>query len=154
MTLKSEVDQLFFAAVESGNIRYQAWPAGNVAVAVAADVELFAAAGAPAVPYWFCGFQYSVATGLVVAEHVMLATLGYGGVDGANPPAVVLLTDWPLVFTAVAAALGPVNIQPVLLPYPVLVPAGSRMAINVAASIGAGVALSSCKALVAIAVGA
>lgn len=57
MTLKSEVDQLFFSEVESGNINYLSAPAGVVTPASGAPgayVQLLADAAAPI--WWFCAF--------------------------------------------------------------------------------------------------
>ena len=155
MGLKSEVDSAFLALVQSGNIRYQALPVAGVAIADdAAWDQLFAAAGAPAVPYWLCGFQFSIATGLVVAENTMLFDVGWGGIDGAAVAAAnVILTNWPVAFSAVALALGPFEIAPKMLPYPVRIPGGSRMAARIAASPIGGQAVTDFRVILATVVG-
>lgn len=157
-SLKNEVDEVFQAAVESGAIRYQAYPAADVAVVVGAPgawSQLWANAAGPVVDYWVCGFQFSVATGLVVVEEEMLIDFGWGGADGAAVAAAnVLVTNWPISFTAVAAALGPVFLPVVTLPYPIKVPANERMAVRQADNpIGAGVAFTAFRIITAIAVG-
>ena len=159
MTLKSEVDQLFAALVESGNIRYQALPAAEVACAVGAWAQLYAAAASPAVPHWIVGFQVSYATGIVV-EQSWRVSLGYGGADGAAIAAgTVVVTNYPIVCIGAAAAAmagSPLNIH---LPYPVRVPVdivdpGSRMAYScVDNPVGGAVGLTSCRVILATAVG-
>jgi hypothetical protein len=153
-SLKNEVDQVFLAAVESGNIRYQGLPVAVVPIADdAAWDQLFAAAGAPAVPYWLCGFSYGIATGLA-ADVSLLVDLGWGGADGAAiAPANVVLTNYPVVITAGAAAVGPAVLPPEMLPYPVLIPGGSRMAARIAASPTGTVAFTEFRVILATAVG-
>ena len=76
MSLKTEVDQVFLAAVASGNIRYQTLPLAAIPIADdAAWDELYDAAGSPAVDHWLCGFEFSIATGIVLAETVMFIDL-------------------------------------------------------------------------------
>ena len=160
MGLKSEVDQVFLAAIMSGNIRYQALPAAAVPIANdAAWDELYIGAASPAVPHWLCGFEFSIATNTVLAEVVMFIDLGYGGADGAAIAAAnVLLTNWPIGLTAVAIALGPHMHQNQLLPFPIRIPVGlgdpgSRMAARIASSDPAGVALTAFRVILATAVG-
>ena len=158
MALKSEVDELFMAAVQSGNIRYEALPAADVPCVVAAWAQLFAAAASPAVPFWLVGFQIGFATGLAV-EQSWLIDLGYGGLDGAAVAAgTVLLTDWPIHISCNAAGLlGTVTNQ--ILPYPIRIPVdqvdpGSRMAYSVTANpVGGAVNATSCRVLLATAIG-
>lgn len=159
MTLKNEVDQLFMAAVESGNIRYIALPAGEIACAVGAWAQLFDAAASPAVPWWIVGFQVSYATGITV-EQSWRIDLGYGGADGAAIAAdTVVVTDYPIVTIGAAAASmagSPLNIH---LPYPVRVPVdqvdpGNRMAYSVVDNpVGGAVGMTSCRVIIATAVG-
>lgn len=157
MGLKSEVDQVFLANVESGNIRYETYPAAQVAVvdgAPGAWSQLWANAAGPVVPYWVMGFTFGVATGLIVAEQSILISFGWGGADGAAVAATnVIVNGWHLSFTAVAAALGPVFIPAVILPCPVKVPANERMAVQILDHPVAGVALTSFRIITAIAVG-
>ena len=160
MTLKNEVDQLWLAAVQSGNIRYVAFPAAAAPVpcAVGAWAELYVAALSPAVPHWLVGFQIGFATGLVV-EQSWRIDLGYGGADGAAVAAeTVLITDWPIHISAAAAGVvGTVSNQ--ILPYPILIPVdqvdpGSRMAYSVVDNpVGGAVGATSCRALLAYAIG-
>lgn len=154
MSLKSEVDQLFLAAIQSGNIRIQALPTGLVPIADdAAWDELFAAAGAPAVPYWLLGFSYGIATGLV-ADVSVLVDLGWGGADGAAvAPANVLLTNYPVVLTAGAAAVGPSALPSEMLPIPIRIPASSRMAARIASSPTGSVAFTEFRVILATAIG-
>ena len=159
MSLKSEVDQIRFAEVESGNIRYQALPAAEVPCAVGAWAQLFAAAASPAVPWWICGFQWSVATGLVV-EQGWRVSLGYGGADGAAIAAgTVVITNWPIVVCGAAAAAMGISSSVQLLPKPVLVPVdivdpGSRVAYSVVDNpVGGAVGMTSCRVIIATAIG-
>ena len=140
--------------VSSGNIRYQGLPAAVVPIADdAAWDQLFAAAGAPGVPYWLCGFSYGIATGLV-ADVSLLIDLGWGGVDGvAIAAANVILTNYPVVITAGAAAVGPSSLPSEMLPYPVRIPANSRMAARIAASPTGTVAFTEFRVILATAVG-
>lgn len=160
MGLKSEVDANFLALVESGNIRYVAFPAAAapVACAVGAWAQIYVAANSPAVPHWLVGFQIGFATGLVV-EQSWRIDLGYGGADGAAIAAnVVLVTDWPIHISAAAAGVvGTVSNQ--ILPYPIKIPVdqvdpGSRMAYSVVDNpVGGAVGATSCRVLLAIAIG-
>ena len=158
MSLKSEVDQLWAALIESGNIRYQALPAAEVPCAVGAWAQLFAAAASPAVPWWIVGFQVSYATAIVV-EQGWRVSLGYGGADGAAIAAgTVVVTNYPIVtIGAAAASMGgsPLNIH---LPFPVQVPVdivdpGSRMAYSVVDNpVGGAVGMTSCRVIIATAI--
>lgn len=145
----------FLALVESGRIRYQTLPVNGVAIADdGAWDQLFAAAGAPAVDYWLCGFAHNVATGLLLAEDQLLIDVGWGGLDGAAVAAAnVIVTNWPINFTAVALALGPTSVPNQLLPYPVKIPAASRMAARIATSPVGGVAVTGFCAILATAIG-
>jgi len=156
--LKNEVDEIFQAAIESGAVRYQVYPAALVAVVVGAPgawSQLWANAAGPVVDYWVCGFTFETATGLIVIDETMLIDFGWGGADGAAvAPDNVLVTNWPVAFTAVAAALGPVYLPATILPYPIKVPANERMAVRQADNpTGAGVAFTSFRIIVATAVG-
>jgi len=157
MGLKTEVAQVFNAGVESGNIRYTTYPAAEVAVvdgAPGAWSQLWANAAGPVVPYWVMGFTFNVATGLVVAEHSILVSFGWGGADGPAVAATnVLVNGWHIAFTAVAAALGPVFLPAVMLPRPIRVPANERMAVQILDHPVAGVAFTSFRIITAIAVG-
>lgn len=154
MGLKSEVDQNFLAAIESGNIRYQALPVALVPIADdAAWDQLFAAAGAPAVDYWLCGFSYGYATG-IAADTCLLVDLGWGGADGvAVAAANVILTNWPVVLSAGVAAVGPAGCPSEMLPYPVRIPGGSRMAARIASSPSGTLAFTEFRVILATAVG-
>lgn len=145
----------FLALVDSGRIRYTTLPVNGVAIADdAAWDQLFAAAAAPATDYWLCGFAHSVATNTLLAEDQLLIDVGWGGLDGAAVAAAnVILTNWPVNFTAVALALGPNPIPNHLLPYPVKIPGGSRMAARIAASPVGGVAVTAFCVILATQVG-
>ena len=133
--MKRHEKATFLAMVESGKIRYTTLPVGIVAIADdAAWDQLFAAAGAPAVDYWLCGFAYSYATG-IAADVCLLVDVGWGGVDGAAIAAAnVILTNWPVALSAGVAAVGPAACPPQMIPYPVKIPGGSRMAARIASS--------------------
>lgn len=152
---RSRISQTWLALVNSGNIRYLALPAAEVPIADdAAWDQLFAAAGAPIVPYWLCGFAFNFASGSVVAEHTQAVDIGWGGADGvAIAPANVIVTDFPITVSAVALALGPFGPFNVMLPYAVRIPAGSRMAARIASSIVGGVAFTSFRVILATAIG-
>ena len=151
---RNRVSQVWKAAVDSGNIRYQALPAAVVPIADdAAWDELFAAAGAPAVPFWLCGFSFNWATG-IVAESSLLIDLGWGGADGAAIAATnVLLTNWPVTMTAGAAAVGPDTHAPHMLPFPIRIPAASRMAARIASSPTGTLAFTDFRVILATVVG-
>jgi hypothetical protein len=147
--------QTFQSLVNSGNIRYACLPAAEVAIADdAAWDQLWAAAAGPATDFWVCGFAYNFATTTVAAEHTMAVDLGWGGVDGAAVAAAnVIVTNWPITLYGVAAALGPMGPLWASLPYPVRVPALSRMAARIATSVTGGVAFTSFRVIYATAVG-
>lgn len=154
MSDRSRISQTWLALVNSGNIRYQALPA--VAVPIADDAawdQLFAAAGAPAVPFWLCGFVVNYATG-IAAETSLLVDLGWGGADGAAVAAAnVLLTNWPVTLCAGAAAVGPTLNPPYMLPYPIAIPASSRMAARIASSPTGTLAFTDFRVILATVVG-
>ncbi len=153
---KGSIDSLFNALVESGQIRYTSLPAAAVPIADdAAWDELFAAAGAPSatLPTWMVGFSYGIATGLA-ADVSLLVDVGYGGVDGAAIAATtVLLTNWPIVLTAGAAAVGPAALPSEMLPFPIRIPPAQRMAARIAASPTGTVAFTEFRVIFALAVG-
>lgn len=124
----------FLAMVESGRIRYTALPVAIVPIADDGNWDqLFAAAGAPAVNYWLCGFAYSIASG-IAADTSLLVDVGWGGLDGgAVAAANVILTNWPVSLTA-DAAVGKAAFSNEMMPYPVKIPGGSRMAARIASS--------------------
>ncbi len=146
---------IFLAMVESGRIRYQTLPVAAVPIADdAAWDQLFAAAGAPAVDYWLCGFSFSIASTGAVAEYSLLVDVGWGGVDGAAIAAAnVILTNWPINIVGVAAALGPYQCNPQMLPYPVKIPADSRMAARIASSPTGTLAFTDFRVILATVVG-
>ncbi len=154
MGLKSEVDQLFNSFVESGSVRYQCLPVALVPIADdAAWDQLFAAAGAPAVPYWLCGFAYNYATG-IAADVTLLVDVGFGGADGAAiAPATTVLTNYPVALSAGVAAVGPAACPPQMIPYPVRIPATSRMAARIASSPTGTLPLIEFRVILATAVG-
>mgnify|MGYP001568290535 CR=1 FL=1 len=154
MSLKHQVNQNFQALIQSGNIRYQCLPTAVVPIADdAAWDELFAAAGAPTVPFWLCGISFNWATG-VVAEVSLLVDVGFGGVDGAAvAAATVVLTNWPITLTAGAAAVGPDTHAPHMLPFPIRIPQSSRMAARIASSPTGTLALTDFRVILATAVG-
>ena len=155
MAFSQEQKNLYNAQVNSGAIRYQTLPVNGVAIADdSAWDQLFAAAGAPAVDYWLCGFAFNIATGLVLAEDQLLFDVGWGGADGAAVAAAnVILTNWPMNFSAVAVALGPFAVPNQFLPYPVKIPGGSRMAARIADSPVGGVAITAFCVILATVVG-
>lgn len=158
MGVPQEVKSSYLALVQSGNIRYQCLPAAEVPCAVGAWAQLFAAAASPAVPWWIVGFKVSCATGLV-AEQGWRVSIGYGGADGAAIAAgTIVVTAWPFTLQgAAAAAMG--ALEAVILPFPVRVPVdivdpGSRMAYSVVDNpVGGAVGLTSCRVIIATAVG-
>ncbi len=144
----------YLALVNSGRIRYTGLPLNGVPLPDDSTwVQLFVAGAGPVVDYWLCGFGFSIATGLVVAEAQYVIEVGWGGLDGAAVAAAnVIVTGWPVNFTAVAAALGPVSIPNQMLPYPVKIPGGSRMAASLQATPVGGTALLAFCAILATAV--
>ena len=158
MTLKSEVDQVWAANIESGNIRYEVRPQIPTACVVGASAQIFAAAGSPAVPWWVCGFKISVATGIVL-ETGWTITLGYGGADnaataGATPIATGIYFG---LIGAAAASMG--GLDWCMFPYPIQIPVdqatpGSRMAYTVVANpVGGANNCTACYVLIATLVG-
>ena len=156
MALKSEVDQLFLALVESGNIRYASWPVAGIALADDAAWDEIVVAGAgpgAAVPCWLCGFSFGVATGLIVAEIGYEFRMGHGGAGGDGvAPAVEIVTNWAVNFSAVAAALGPFVIPPQILPIPVLMPLGVSVKAMYTTLVGAA-AITRFRVILATAIG-
>lgn len=134
MKTASRIKETFLAKVGSGLIRYQGFPAAPVAVPVATDVELVVAGAGPATDFWLCGFTCGIFG--AVAEVTLVLTIGYGGVAGANPPATVVITTFPITIAAEAIALGPSEAPTEMLPYPILIPGGSRIAVVTAAITG------------------
>lgn len=160
MSDRARISQTWLAMVNSGNIRYQALPVADIPLADdAAWDQLYNAAGSPAADHWVCGFQFSIATGLIVAENEMLIDVGWGGADHAtNAPTNIIIANWPVAFSAVAAALGPFMCQNQMLPYPVRVPVGqvspgSRMVARIAASPIGGQAFTAFRVILATAIG-
>jgi len=155
MGVPQEVKATYLANVGSGNIRYNCLPVAEIAIADdAAWDELWAAAAGPATDFWVVGFAYNFATTTVAAEHTQLIDFGWGGVDGAAVAAAnVIVTNFPVTLYGVAAALGPMGPLCHYLPYPVRVPALSRMAARIAASPTGGVAFTSFRIIYATAVG-
>jgi hypothetical protein len=83
----------------------------------------------------------------------MLFDVGWGGIDGAAVAATnVIVTNWPVSFSAVAAALGPFECEAQMLPFPVRIPGASRMAARIAASPIGGVAVTEFRVILATAV--
>lgn len=153
---RSRISQTWQALVSSGNIRYQSWPTAGKAIADDGLYDEVVVAGAGpggAVPAWLCGFSFGNATGLIVAEIGFEFTIGYGGAAGdGNAPAIVLITDWAVNFSAVALALGPFAIPTQLLPYPIRVPAGVAMEACYTTLVGAS-AITRFRVILATAVG-
>lgn len=156
MSFKNEIDQLWLATVESGNIRYQNWPVAGKAIADDGAYDEIVIAGAgpgAAVPCWLCGFAFSIATGLITAEVGFEFTIGYGGAAGdGNAPAVVLVTNWQVNFSAVALALGPFVIPPQIFPRPIKIPAGVAQEACYTTLVGAS-AITSFRVILATAIG-
>lgn len=154
MAFSQEQKSTFLATVESGAIRYTTLPVALVPIADdAAWDQLFAAAGAPAVDYWLCGFSYGYATG-IATDVSLLVDLGWGGLDGAAVAAAnVILTNWPVVLTAGVAAVGPAGCPSEMLPYPVRIPGGSRMAARIASSPTGTLAFTEFRVILATVVG-
>lgn len=150
MKTASRTKETFLAKVESGNIRYLGTPVGIQAVAVATDVELLTGATAPATEYWLCGFIAGIYG--AVAEVTLVLSLGYGGVAGANPPAVLVVTTFPVTIAAEVAALGPTEAPVYTLPYPIRMPAATRIAVVTAAITGTDT-IDEFRILIATAVG-
>ena len=159
MSLPNQVKSSFQALVESGNIRYEWLPAGQVPCATAAWAQLLAAANTPAVPWWICGLRVSYATGIVV-EQGWRVSLGYGGADAAGGAATTIIAiGIPfIVVGAAAAAMGADLCN--MFPFPVKIPVditdpGSRVAYSVLNNPvgGAAVGLTSCRICIAYAVG-
>jgi hypothetical protein len=156
MPLKSEVDQLWAAMVNSGNIRYASWPVAGIAIADDGAWDEIVVAGAgpgAAVPCWLCGFSFGNATGLIVAEIGFEFRIGYGGAAGdGNAPAVELVTNWAVNFSAVALALGPFVIPAQILPRPILMPAGVAVEAMYTTLVGAS-AITRFRVILATAIG-
>ena len=156
MTLKSEVDVLFLANIESTNIRYTLQPVGAptalvsdgaaVAWAWAAYVQIVAAAVIPN-PCWLCGitlhtgvvetFQgdIAIASGALAAE-IDLAMFHIIAEVGSITPA-----------DGISVSLPP------LLPYPIKITGSPRLACRLRKSTAASAAGVSLKVILASAVG-
>ncbi len=134
MVSPAQIKETFLAKVESGNIRYQGYPVGIVTCAAGASAELVVAGAGPLTDFWLCGFTVGIFA--AAAEVTLVLTIGYGGVAGANPPLVALITTFPVTIAAEAIALGPSEAATEMLPYPIRVPGGVRMAVTSAAITG------------------
>lgn len=154
MSVTQETKSLYQGLLNNGNIRYTGLPLNGVPLPDDSTwVQLFAAGGGPVVDYWLCGFSFSIATGLVTAEIQFVLEMGWGGADGAAIAAAnVVVTGYPMNFSAVALALGPFAIPTQMLPVPVKIPAGSRMAASLQATPVGGSALLAFVAILATAV--
>lgn len=159
MSTTNNIKANYLALVQSGNIRYEWLPAGQIACATAAWAQLLAAAATPAVPWWICGFRIGYATGLVV-EQGWRVSLGYGGVDGAAIAATTIIAIG-VPFTVVGAAAAAMGAElGWMFPHPVQIPIditdpGSRVAYSVVNNPvgGAAVGLTSCRICIAYGVG-
>jgi len=159
MALKSEVDQLFLGLVESGNIRYTAYPIG-AAVAVVSDgaaaawdypaanlhIEIQAAGLLPADPCWFVGVVI-LANDLEVACYADLA-IGFGadaaGIDRA---------EFPYFNEIAAVAASNLIMLTYYLPYPIRIAGNPRVAGRIRKSSAAsGVGITP-KVIIATAIG-
>ena len=156
MSLQSIVKHTFQAMVNSGGIRYQAYPTAALPIANdAAYDQIFTAANAPQVPYWFCGFQAAFfGTGAGLADVIALICIGFGGTDGAaNPPATLCVVQYPVALAQQANALGP-DIQPIYwLPYPIRIPAATRMAARIDSEVTGNQGIDEFRVILATGVG-
>ena len=165
MGLKSEVDQVFLAAVQSGNIRYITAPVAAAPVAVVSDGVVAAWAWAPYIqivaaaiipdPCWLCGVtmhtvaveshtaDLAIASGALAAE-VDLAMVHYSGV-------------WPVIGVTAAlianAVARVIDSSTIWLPYPIRIVGTPRLAGRVRKSSAASAAGISVKCILASAVG-
>jgi len=160
MALPQEVRQNFLALVESGNIRYTAYPIG-AGIAIVSDgmaaawdypaanlhIQIQAAALLPADPCWFVGVVI-LANDLEAACYADLA-IGFGN-DGAG----IDRAEFPF-FNDVAAGAGITQTKfACFLPYPIRVAGNPRVSGRIRKSSAAsGVGLTP-KVLIATAVGA
>ena len=165
MGLKSEVDQVFLAAVESGNIRYTTAPVAAAPVAIVSDgvvaawawapyVQIVAAAVIPA-PCWLCGVvihtaavenhngDIAIASGALAAE-VDLAMFHYAGVVAIVGATAALIANAQPVTVASST---------IWLPYPIRIAGTPRLAGRVRKSSAASAAGISVKCILAAAVG-
>jgi len=155
MTLKSEVDQVFLAAVESGNIRYTVEPALALGTLLVSDGVVGAWAWAPYIqvvaaavipdPCWLCGISYH--TGVV------------GTIEGDVAVAIgAALAEVDIaifhIVSGIPTAVGVSVNAPALLPYPIRIVGTPRLAVRLAKSTGAGAEGCSVKVILAQAVGA
>ena len=111
MLAPSRLKETYRAKVDSRLIRYQAYPAAVVAVPIATDTEIVVAGAGPAVDFWLCGWLATIDN--LVADTTLVLTLGYGGAAGANPPAVVVVTTFPITVGGVGGSLGPSEVAEV-----------------------------------------
>jgi len=151
MSVTQETKSLYQGLLNNGNIRYVGLPLNGVPLPDDSSwVELFVAGAGPVVDYWLCGFSFSIATTLLAAEAQYVLEMGWGGADGAAVAAAnVVVTGYPMNFTAAVAALGPAAIPTQILPIPVKIPAGSRMAASLQATPVGGTALLAFVAILA-----
>ena len=157
MALKAEVDQLFLATIESGNIRYTLQPVAAPTVLVsdgaaaawawAAYVQIVAAAVIPN-PCWLCG----------IICHTGVVETFEGDIAIARGAAAA---EVDLALFHIIAEVG--NITPAdgisvsvppLLPYAVRIAGSPRLACRLRKSTAASAAGISLKVLIASAVGA
>lgn len=160
MSLKAEVDQLFLALVQTGNIRYNAMPIG-AAVAVVSDgaaaawaypaanlhINIQNAGLLPSDPSWLVGIVI-LANNLEVACYADLA-IGFGadaaGIDRA---------EFPYFNEIAAVAASNLIMLAYYLPYPIRITGNPRVAGRIRKSSAASGVGITVKVIVASAIGA
>lgn len=154
MTKKNEIDQLWMALVQSGNIRYTVQPAAAVptllvsdaaaaAWAWAAYVQVVAAAVLPN-PCWICGISYSTPTVEAFQSDIAIATGA-----GAAEVDLAIVSATSELFAVVEG-----KSETITLPYPIRVVGTPRLALRIRKSSAASAAGFSVKVNIAAAVGA
>jgi len=156
--LKSLVDRLFLAKIESGNIRQDIYPDANAAVAAISDGAAIAgawsdyvqicAAGTVADPIWLLGIHLHTPVVEIFAADWAIAT-GGAGVE-------VDIASFPMSWMWNVAPANP-ELQPlgVVIPamYPIKIMGSPRLATRIRKNTGASAAGASLQLIIGTAIG-
>ena len=163
--LRQEVDQLFLAAIESGNIRYTTAPVAAAPVAVVSDGVVAAWAWAPYIqivaaaivpnPCWLVGFTIHTPA---VESHNGDIAIAIGALAAEVDLAIVHFSAvWPVIGATAALIANSVPrevySQTIWLPYAIRIAGTPRLAGRVRKSTAASAAGVSVKVILASAVG-
>ena len=157
MALKSEVDQLFLANIESTNIRYTLQPAAAAPTSLVSDGVVAAWAWAPYIqivaagvvpnPCWLCGIICH--TGIVETFSGDIAIASGAAAAEVDLAILHIIAEVGIITPADGIS---VSVPPLLL-YPIKITGSPRLAVRIRKSTAASAACVSLKVILASAVG-